>query len=183
MIGIPYRIVRHGEAGPVDKVLYLATRRFGEAGIALKKTKKEYFKAEYATARAAQKLAAADNQIKGLPSDSKLMDELVSRRDLLMDEIRTHGDEATEAAEKLVVLSLTENYGRKNAEEMADQLTDRDLRGCVSTIELGAQPADFFPSNEAPQKPTTTLQSDASPGETFLPTDSAPRQSKGETSE
>lgn len=183
MIGIPYRVVRQGEAGPVDKIYYLATRRFGNAGKALKTAKNEYYRAEYACARAAQRLSAVDGQIKDLPANHKLIDTLVERRDLLMEEIRKSGDEATEAAEKMVVLSLTENYGREKAEEMADQLTDRDLRGCVSTIELGAQPKDFFPQDEAPQKLTITSPSDASPGETSSPTDSAQSKSKGETLE
>jgi len=166
MIGIPYRIVRFGEAGPVDKVFYLATRRFGEAGTAMKKAKREYYRAEYATARSAQKLASVEDDIRNLGSDEfKRRDELIEKRDALMEAIREHGDEATEAAEKLVVLSLTENYGRENAEMMADQLTDRDLRGCVSTIELGDQPKDFFPSDEARQRQTIITPSAASPGE------------------
>jgi flagellar motor protein MotB len=153
MIGIPYRIVRHGDKGPEDKVFYLATRRSGEAGAAMKKTKREFQKAELATAKAAQRYQAA--------SAAEHQDEELLCN--LLEDIQLAGQAADDAAEHLVLLSLTENYGRENAEAVLDQLTDTDIKKMVSVIETGELPKDFFESSGQPPKPTSTLQPGGSP--------------------
>lgn len=147
MVGIPYRILRHGDDGPEDKMVYLSTRRSGEAGAAMKNAKRDFQEHEFATAKAAQKYAAADR--------SEQKDE--ERLGKLLDEIREQGEAANDAAEKLIRLSLTENYGRENAEAILDKLTTKDIRAMVTVIETGELPKDFFESAGAPPKPTFIL--------------------------
>ena len=185
MIGIPFRIVREGdESGKLDKTIYLATRRFGEAGKAMREARHEYYKHEFACARAAQRYQAADRRVRDLAANDPAQDEMEARRDTLLDAIRIEGDCANEAAQKLVLLSLTENYGRKAAEETLDLLTDREIKVCVTLIETGELPADFFGSaaarSGAPSpKPTGISAPGGSQPESSLKPDSRGRRSKG----
>lgn len=163
MVGIPYRIVRHGEAGPEDKVFFLATRRSGEAGAAMKKAKREFQKQELATAQAAHKYAAAEraeekDPVEGVPHGAR--EEKLCKH---LEEIRAASQAADDAAEHLVLLSLTENYGRENAEAILDQLCDADIRKMLSVIETGELPKDFFGSSGQPPKPTSISQPGGSP--------------------
>ena len=157
MIGIPYRIARDSDSdGRVDKVIYLATRRMGEAGKALKDAKREYYKTQHACAKVALRYQAADARLKALPTNDKSRPAQELKIEEFLDSMRQAGEEAVDAAERVVRLSLTENYGKEKASEILDGLIDKDLHGCVQALEMGEQPKDFFPSGDPLRKPTST---------------------------
>lgn len=160
MLGLPFRLLRHTETGPVEKVIYLATRRHGDAGDAFRKAKREYYRAEFACARAAKRFEAAERSVQDAAPIAADYEALVSRRDELLQEISTAGEAANEAAEKLVRLSLKENYGPET-DGILDQLTDTDLRAMVTLIDTGSLPKDFFGSGALPPSPTTTAPAGA----------------------
>ncbi len=70
---------------------------------------------------------------------------------------------ALKAAEKVAELALEENYGPGELERIMDGLSDHELRKIIETIELGAMPADFFPSPGTRPKPAITAPSGTSP--------------------
>jgi hypothetical protein len=170
MVGIPYRIVRHGEDGPVDKMIYLATRRTGEAGAAMKKAKRDFQKHELATAKAATRYAAAE------AAESKDGERACK----LLEEIHENGQAANDAAEHLVLLSLTANYGREKAEEIIDELTTREIRAMLGVIETGELPKDFFDKPGQPPKPISTSPSGGSVPAPSLNADSQQAKSSAE---
>ena len=170
MIGIPYRLLRHGEDGPVDKMIYLATRRSGEAGAAMRKAKRDFQKHEFAGGKATLRFKA--ESLVENPNEEKIVK--------LLEEIQEAGEAGNDAAEKLVLLSLTENYGKETATEILDLLTNRDIRTILSVLETGELPKDFFGSNGQPLKPTSTLPPGDSPREPSLATDTQSGKSAGE---
>lgn len=160
MIGIPYRIARDSDTdGRVDKVIFLATRRMGEAGKSLKDAKRAYYQAQHTCAKVALRYKAAEERLKALPGNDKGRAILETRIEDSLDEMRVAGEAAVDAAERIVRLSLTENYGKEKACEILDGLLDKDLHGCVQAMEQGEQPADFFPSPAPQEKPISTLPS------------------------
>jgi len=160
MIGMPYRLLRHDDTGEVDKTVYLATDRYGTAKEAMKKAKAEYRNNQRNMGKAFQRYEAADRRVKELPADAPNMDELVEQREDCFDRLSEAEDAALAAAAKLVLLSLTENYGKKKAEEICELLTDSDLHDMMVTIQTGEQPKVFFQSTEQPPKQTSTSQPD-----------------------
>lgn len=184
MKGIPYRLLRHegdeSASEPVEKIIYLATARYGAGGLAMKRARRDFGTHEFACARAAQRYRAAEQMCATLTAGTPEYSAAVETRDRHLDEIRTEGDLANEAAERLVLCSLRENY-QADAERVLDQLTDRDIRGCCALIEMGALPADFFgPSAAAPHaKPTSP--SGAAPAALSSRTAIAPGRSSAAT--
>lgn len=179
MTGLRFRLVRDTPEGPVDKTLYLATRRTGEAGKAMREAKREFYRLEFACARAAQRYQAADARVRGLAPGDPGQEAAVEKRDALLDQIRETGENATDAAERMVRLSLTANYGADGANDLLDQLTDKEVRAMVSVIETGELPADFFGEGAARPRPTTISPSGATPPEPSSKPDSAAKTSSG----
>ena|GEM_PF-2210509 len=176
MIGIPYRLVRQGDSevpGPSEKVVYLATRRSGEAGESMKQAKRDFRKAQMATVKAAQNFRTLNKRIEELPADHEKLDALIADREEASDEMLTHHGEGVDAAEKLVRLSLVQNYGADGAEDILNQCTEDDLEDMVVTIQTGEQPSDFMQRREAPERSTSTSQPDASPSGSSSSADSA----------
>lgn len=179
MVGIPYRLLRDSEDGPVEKVLYLATRRTGEGGQAMKNAKREYYAHEFGCACAAKRFQSADQAVLACAPEDDRRAALENERDAQLERIRAEGDAATDAAERLVRLSLTENYGAAAAGEIVDQLTDRDVRAMVTVIETGELPPDFFGGSDRRPRPTTTSPSGGLPAESYSNADSADDRSSG----
>lgn len=177
MLGIPYRIMQHGPDGPVDKVIYLATRRHGTDGAALRKAIREFYEHEFATAKAAKRYAAADRRLAALAPDSPQWAAAQDEVDKWLDAIRHSGQAATDAAERAVETSLKMNY-HGAAAGILDQLSDKDVRAIVPILETGAPAADFFDGADPAPKSTTTPPSGAAPAERSSSTDSAAGRSK-----
>lgn len=149
MLGIPYRLLRYGEGGAVDKMIYLATRRCGEAGTAMRGAHREFKKHEFENI----KLLARYSQENARDNADQ------AQLEAMLDEIAAHSDAADAAAEKMVLLSITANYGKDNAEGVMDELTSKDIRAMVTVIETGELPDGFFPAGAQPPKPTSTSPS------------------------
>jgi len=180
MLGIPYRLLRQAEDdGPVDKTLFLATRRSGEAGKSMRSAMREYRKHQMAMAKASQRYGTTEARIRKLGPDHEKLDGLIEKRDAQFDKLMDAEALALEAAENVVRLSLTENYGKDKALEAMDQLTDSDMHEMVVTIQTGEQPDDFFQSREDRERLSSTLPPGGSPSESSLSTDT-PESSSSE---
>lgn len=165
MIGIPYRLLRDTEEGPVDKTVYLATRRSGEAGQAMKEAKRAFHKHEMAVGRAYKRYQSLDVRVRRLEaSGADSVDQVIEQRDEAFARIQEEADLANDAAEKVVRLSLKENY-HDQTDSILDICTDKDLAAMVVVIETGELPKDFFGSGGPPPKSSSTEPSGDSPEE------------------
>jgi len=180
MIGIPYRIMRDSDQeGLVEKTVYLATRRSGEAGESMRQSRRDFNKHNLAAAKAGKRLLSVDRRLENLPADDERLDALENESEKLLGVIQEQSDKAQEAATKLVRLSLTEVYGtNEKAGEIMDMLSDKDVLGMVLAIESGEQPEDFFPSPDRRPRQTSTSPPGDSP-----PRPSSEADSPGPTSE
>lgn len=175
-IGLGMRIVRSSDETPggdpvVEKVFYFATRRRGDAGVALRKrlsdyqdaqlvVGKSYSRHEYMSARLGVVDPASDEYL-------RLVDECES----LLEQIVTAKRAAVEAAHEVALCSLKENYGAEKAAEIVDQMTDAEIAASITLIETGQAPADFFVSPGQREKQTSTPPSEDTPLEPSSPTD------------
>lgn len=183
MLGIPYRVMRQSsDEGPVDKTLFLATRRSGEAGDAMREAMREYRRHQMAMAKASQSYRTAEARIAKLGGDDERVERLIEQRDGQFERLLESEQAALKAAENLVRLSLTENYGRANALAAMDQLCDDDLHEMVVTIQTGEQPEDFFLSRARREKASSFSPPDGSPSGSFSSTDSPAESSSAERS-
>jgi len=180
MIGIPYRLVRQDDTGPVDKVVHLATRRSGEQGEAMKTARRDYRRQQKAMGKAFQRYSLMDRRIKELDAESELIDSLATERDAQFDALSQAEEAALDAAEKLVRLSLSAGYGGEVAGQIMDQLTESDFHDMVVTIQTGEQPEDFFRSNDRPAKSTPTSPAGGSSAGSSSSTDTPPGRSTPE---
>jgi len=174
MIGIKYRIERDSEEGPVDKQLLLATSRYGAGGDAMRAAKKANRKAVFELLKASKRVALLDRRLAEMTAGDTEFNILQAESDAALEAVQDNTEAAMEHARKLVCLSLTENYGRETAEELVGELTERDLQGCLETIETGEQPEDFFPKGDRLAKSSATSPSDESSTESLLNTASQP---------
>jgi len=182
MKGIPFRITAQTDKGPVDKVLYLTTRRMGTTGETFKKAKRDYHKSQCDAARATQKYAVAEKQVNELDPATDKYQEAAQVCDECLVSIDAGADQALKHAEKIVRLSLQPNYGKADTESIMDELIDADFHAMVSLIETGELPPDFFRFKEARQKSTTTAQSGEAPDKSSTAAASPKRKSKKEKS-
>ena len=182
-VGIPFRMKRGSDEGDVDKVVYLATARYGEGGAALSGAKKAYRKKSLEVAKLSRRYALVERRLDKLEVTDLQLDPLSEKRDAMLDAFAGAEEAVNEEAQKIVLLSLTEGYGREKAEEILNQFTDGDMQAAVETIQTGEQPADFFPSSEQPPKLSTTSPSGDTPADSSSITDSADGSGKKATSE
>jgi len=180
MIGIPYRLMRSPDTGAVEKVVYLSTRRSGEAGESMKAARGEYRSAQRDLYKAAQRHRSLARRVEQIDAEDDRLDKLTTDQETAFDAISAAQGVADTAAERIVRLSLTANYGNEKAVEIIDLLTDDDLHDMVLTMQTGEQPDDFFPSPGLPGKPTSTLQQDASTTESSSSADSPDSKSREE---
>ena len=183
MIGIPYRLLRTPDTGAVEKVVYLSTRRSGQAGESMKAARGQYRTAQRDLYKAAQRHRALARRVEQIDAGDDRLDQLTTDQEAAFDAISTAQGVADTAAENIVRLSLTANYGKEKAVEIMDLLTDDDFHDMVLTMQTGEQPDDFFPSPGQPGKPTSTSQPDASSIESSSSGDSPESRSSEEKSE
>jgi hypothetical protein len=162
MFGIPFT-VRRSETGGMskDEVLYLRTYRRGETGNLMRKLIKQYRYMGMEQAKAGAKAAmmvAGLGAIAAGTDETRDLAKVLAEQSEAMRAAEAAGAEALKTAEEIAVIALTENYG-EGTDKLVDALTDHELHGIVSTIELGSMPKDFFPSPDTQQKPKSTTVS------------------------
>lgn len=156
MIGIPFTIRRAGPDNPVvDEVVYLRTRRSGEAGASMRRAMVDYREATMAQMRQAARTARLADAA-GTISDVAALERVERDVAAAMEESNAQGARALAAAETIALLSLYENYDPQEADRIMDQLTERELHAIVATLELGQMPKDFFGPAATQPKPSGT---------------------------
>jgi hypothetical protein len=173
MLGIPFTLRRHDDKlGMRDEVVYLATRRMGPQGEAMRKQIRAYHKAFFGQALAAQGCALVATQALGPALESKdraariaALQEVEKRQLEKVEAGQAASEAALEAAAAVGILALEPNYGPE-AQGIVDRMTDHELHALVTTIEMGALPKDFFPSPGTPPSASSTSQAGESPGST-----------------
>lgn len=184
MIGIPYRLVRRANDGsekgdPVQKLVYLGTRRTGEAGVAFRTATRRYSKLQYQVAKVFTKYQHLERMLKELPADHAEISAKAAEVDLVLEEFNKLDDEWRDLAEQIVKKSLSAaGYEGEQLDGVIDQLTDADFHDMVQTLSTGLQPSDFSQSPVQQQQPTTTEPLKNSPSESSLNTDSPEGSSK-----
>jgi len=163
MLGIPFRLLAETDDGPVDKTILLRSRRIGEAGKRMQQAIREYHRAEFAMVKATSRWQALDDRIAALGAAHEDVPQLEDKRDALVDEVSELDEASLEAAVAVVRGALVDNYGAKGADELLDQLNNKQVRSMVMLIETGQLPADFSPGPEPQPKSTTTERSGGSP--------------------
>jgi hypothetical protein len=187
MIGIPFIIRRQSDRGTEDTTVYLRTRRISETGRSMRQEIRRFHDATIAQSKAASRAAALvavamkgmDNGPLGDPAPFDL-EALLEKQDKEMTEARNQADAAIDAATKIALMALEENYPPAVLTEFVDMLTDRELRAIVSTVEMGAMPADFFTLPGIHPLPSSTGRSGGSPGSDSSKQDSAEGTSRPE---
>ena len=164
MIGIPFTLMREPEANlGVEKTIYLSTRRSGESGMQMSEARKAYRRFQNQSVRAAHRCMFLSRQVSETATDSSDYARLVKETDDAMAEAATAEEGAVTEAERLIRISLTENYGEKTAADILDVCSDDDLHAMAKTLQMGEQPKDFFQKATAQQKSTPTLPPGATP--------------------
>lgn len=162
MIGIAFVVRRTSDmAGLSDEVLYLRSRRRGDAGASMRRHLKAYHAAVYGEIKLAARASRLAEQA-GEKTGIKALEQVEAQLAASIDQAAADNAAAIEHAEEIARLALIENYGGRT-EEVLDRLTDRELHGVVSTIELGQMPKDFFGSPDTQPKPSATGPSGSSP--------------------
>jgi len=173
MVGIPFKLVRQGdESGTVDKTVYLATRRRGEAGEALRNAIRAYVRTQHDIGKVYQRYITANARLEELAADHERVDEFIVEREKYYEELADKERAGCEQAETVVRLSLTETMNKGPALDVLDMLTDADLHEMCETIQTGAQPSDFTKSRELREKSTSTSRPGESQHEPSSSTDS-----------
>lgn len=150
---------------------YLSTRRTGEGGEALRKAKRKFREAKRKITSIGLKLGFIERQAQEEGQPPATLERMLERIQQLVDDSATASEEAQAAAEKVVRLALRENHGDQT-DEILNSLTDAQVVECVSIIETGEVPEDFFPRTATPPKPSTTTPDAGAPSESCSSTDS-----------
>jgi hypothetical protein len=164
MLGIPFVIRRFSDAGVEDVTVFLRTRRSGQAGDKMRKHLRAYHAAVFAQTKAAGKAGSLMRRAlsgETQPGEAEL-EKIEAEQSAAMDSAQKESETALEEAQEVCLCALKDNYGEKE-EELVDGLTDHELHGLVSTIEMGAMPRDFFPSPGIPPKSSSMEPSGSGP--------------------
>ena len=148
MNGIPVPVMRNGS----KETVYLSTRRSGSEGEKLRAHKAAFREARNKALKLSTRIATLARAPAGATLDD--LDGLISRQEAALDAMQEAVSRAAHEAEQVVLQALRENHG-KEAEAIVDCLTDKQLADCVSIIETGDVPADFFPSPGIQPKPSS----------------------------
>ena len=159
MFGIPFTIRRENsdsagnKPGVEEQVVYLRTRRCGDLGEKMRKLFRQYHAAAFSQMRAATRAGAGTTRAMSAQDDTEALEKILADQEAAMDAGRNAANEQLEAAEQIAAMALADNYPKDKVSELVDGLTDHELHGIVSTLELGSMPKDFFPSPAIQQKP------------------------------
>lgn len=167
MFGIPFTIVREGDAGGVINTIYLRTYRRGRQGNKMRECMKAYRAAIQGQAKAAGKIPvhlAQATKVAQQENSLEALEKLAAEQDAIITESNNFATLALAAAEEITDISLSENYG-EGTNEIMNGLTDRELHAIVGTLEMGEMPKDFFQFVEAQKKASITGRS----GDTQVP--------------
>jgi hypothetical protein len=155
MVGIPFTIRRtSSELGVQDEVVYLRSRRRGEAGESMRRHIRDYHAALFTQMQSAAKAGRLSGQVTE-GAAVEVLEQVDADLGATLATAGAAGDRALEHAEHVARLALQENYGERAA-ELLDGLTDKELHAIVSTVEVGQMPADFFGRPDTPPKPSAT---------------------------
>jgi len=149
--GIPLTIRRDGE---LEKV-YLSTHRSGEKGEKFRTLKREFHRAHIEAAKAGKSSILTMEKAEKI-EDIETLEKLAAEQDGAMDRLDEARARTMELAEAIVRESLGGNYPDGEVDGIMDCMTDAQLVKCVSIIETGDVPADFFPSPDTPPSESTT---------------------------
>lgn len=152
MNGVRVRIYRDDN----EETIYLSTRRSGEEGASLQALRRALRDKELKLSTMAsrvQLLAAKAEKFEG--ADLQVLDAIVADQENALQQIAALSDEIKLTTVKVVRASLKPNYGEET-EKIIDAMSDRQLRSCVTAIETGEEPKDFFQLRATPPSASTT---------------------------
>lgn len=162
MFGIPFTIRRTSERGIEDEVVYIRSYRRGAVGQKMRQLMGEYHAATMRQMQSAAQAGAAMNESLG-GTEGRDLQGIADRQQKALDDALAQSARALKAAEEIAANALAENYPDDVREKILDKLTDHELHGLVSTIEMGAMPKDFFALHDIQPRPSTTGPSGAAP--------------------
>lgn len=169
MFGIPFTIRRENSAslgnkpGTEERVVYLRSRRCGDLGEKMRKLFRQYHASTFAQMRAATRAGSGTTRAMSSQDDPIALEKILAEQESAMDAAQKAAQEQLDAAEQIAVMALSDNYPKEQVSDIVDGLTDHELHGIVSTLELGSMPKDFFPSPAIQPKQSDTSQSGEPP--------------------
>ena len=161
MNGVGVRIHRdHNE-----ETIYLSTRRSGARGAEIASLKKELHIKESQVSMILAKIQGIIVKAQAIDNgkiELGKLDDLFAEQSQLIEKSGALANEILALAEKIVSEALLENYGPEETPRILDCLSDKQVRMCVTAIELGEEPKDFFQSRATPPNASTTSKPEGS---------------------
>lgn len=159
MLGLPIELEIEGN----NERIFFATRRRGQDGEDMRKHRRAFHTAKMAALTHLRRVEALEIKADQIPADTQDRDlrisEILGEQGKELQASLDAKEQAREACERLVRLSLGENYpDTEKVERILGSLTDNQLAYLVTVLETGEVPADFFPRRATLPKPSTTTQ-------------------------
>lgn len=134
MFGIPFEVRRFDEGGQQNITLFVRSHRRSEMRDALR---------ELHETKVSRTVQALQMQHAVKVATDEATDAALAEVKGLAAELAAIGRKIENLTETIARLALADNYGPAELNHLLDMLTDAELEGIVSTVEMGQAPADF----------------------------------------